>query len=197
MPPGTTVTGDVIKTAANMTEGGKVFSNIFFHKCLFEASQTDDTVVDAMAEFCEDFFSLMPPLQSTNLLYRDIAVYNVTQDRPMGTVDWPGLTAGEVTSTQVVPNGIAGLITADTGYSKSRPKKYLPGFTESNLEGNSIGSGLITALGTALGFWLADISLSSGNSLYSGTWSKTFATFRPLLSGIVRSYVAYQRRRKP
>jgi hypothetical protein len=197
MPPGTTVTDDVIRVTAHMLTGSVPLHNVFYYKCDFSAPQTDDDVMQAAALQVDTMFAHIVAKLSQYIYFIDIAGFNVTQDRPMVSRGWPTLTVGGDVASQVMANGVCGLILADTGYSRSRPKKFISGFTEANISGNSLASGTIVDLGDFMVDWLNDVVVSATNTLHTGTWSKKYAMWRPIVSCLVKSAIAYQRRRKP
>lgn len=197
MAPGTTNNLDVVRGTAVLDSGGTLIENVFYWKCDFSAAQTDNDVMTSMASAIDAAYANVDQYMSQYFEFIEIQGFNITQGRPMGVNGWPTCTIGGDVSSQVMANGLCGLVVADTGYSRSRPKKFISGFTEAHAAGNAWDSTIQTALGQFLLDWLVEVTISSGNRLVSGTWSSKYEVFRPILSAIVKAAVAYQRRRKP
>lgn len=197
MPVGTTDNLDVIRaTARLLVQGSVLMENVFYYQLQSAASYPDSTVTAGISAKLVTMYGRIDDDMSEGADFYDILMFNVTQNRPMINGSWGALAEGFETS-EIAPNGVAALITANTGYSRSRPKKYFGGFTEANLYGNAWSGDILAHLGYVLTDWLAYIVVSGSDILVSGTWSEKYSSFRPLISAIVRSAVAYMRKRKP
>lgn len=197
MTVGYTENADVIRATANCVQYSQTINNIYFYKCIFTDTQTDHDVMSALATQIDDIYAEINSRLSTQFSYMDIHFFNITQNRPMGTLDWPSMTSGSYASSEALPNGVTGLVLADTGYNRSRPKKYFSGFCEVDCTGNVLSATVTSQLLSLITQLLEAVEVSTGNTLTPGTWSKKYNTFRALVSAVVSSYVAYQRRRKP
>lgn len=197
MPVGTTDDQDVIRvTCRQLVQGSVLFENVFYYRLDSSSSYLDSTLVTSISSKLVNLYGRFDEDVSEGLDYYDILFFNITQDRPMINGSWGSLVEGGETS-EIAPNGVAALITGNTGYSRSRPKKYFGGLTEANLYGNVWSGDILTHLASAMADWLAYIVVSGQDRLTSGTWSEKYQVFRPLITAVVRSAVAYMRKRKP
>lgn len=196
MPVGICNDGDAIRIQAKAQLAGTEVDGIFYYICQFSADQSDADVMDALATQIDSMYGRVDQLMADDMVFSDIHFYNLTQERPLGTLDWPTMTAGAVTGSTPLPFGCAALVTADTGYKKSRPKKFLGGFTEQDVAANTWSETLTIAMANFAADWLNDVLVAVGNTLVPGTWSKIYEAFRPLVSTVIRDKVAYQRGRK-
>lgn len=160
-------------------------------------SATDDAVLGAVEQWglhvLEDggLFGLMSNL----CVHEDVAVYNLTDDYPVGNIGriaaWDGDGASEA-----LPSQVAALLTFRTSVSRRLGRKYLPPFTVDQVDNGRWSAGTVTVL--------RDIAeLFTGSQPTAETWdiryvvraSASAASSLPT-SFIVRDVPSTQRSRK-
>lgn len=188
---------DVFKVVARMRINGTDEAiNVWHAQIINVGAPTDEEVVEDLADKLDTLYALVDHLMANNLTFEDITVFSVTEDRPIGVTTWPTLTVG-LTTSDMLPAGIAALVTFPTGVTRSFGKKFLPAFTE----GGRTEDGWVTATLTALAaFGVEALTTGLGpnfNQFSFGAFNKALADYRPFIEALVRGIEAYQRRRKP
>lgn len=197
MPVGTCLNNDVFRvTARMMVQGTVLFENVFYWRLETDTSFSDVDVASFISTRVRALYTYVQSDLSEGCDFYDILIFNITQNRPIPGGTWSTMTEGGNTS-EIAPNGVAALIIANTGENRSRPKKYLGGLTEQNLFGNAWTGTLLTHLASLATLWQSFYDVGSGNGFNPGTWSEKYSAFRPLWGVIVRTAVAYMRKRKP
>lgn len=138
---------DVIRVVADMSFLGVYLVQNTYHYQAITPGAIDDLVVStSLAEKLDDAYANLVPLLSTEFTFDNILVWNVTQDRPMQTLDWPTLVGGSQ-STATMPYQVAALVLFRTNRARSQGRKYLPPMVE---QANAGGGVLSTAALTAV-----------------------------------------------
>jgi len=87
---------------------------------------------------------------------------------------------------------------ADTGFPKSRGKKYIPDITEEQIDDGFVDAVALAQLVTILSVWMTPVTAPANGTLVPGVLSLTRAAFLAFTgSGFATDVPAYQRRRKP
>lgn len=185
---------DVIQVIAEMAILGQRVMNVW--ELMSPSAVSDDDIIDDVQVAIEDvIYSVINPAIPDNLTYESLYFKNLTQNEDMGQFDWLSLTAGE-SAGEVLPLGVAALLTFPTAQPKVRGRKFLPPFAETNLTDALWGSATVTLLstvasGVAAGF-IGDVS----SEPYVFGVSNQAGLFRPFIEGLTTNIPAYQRRRK-
>lgn len=188
---------DKITVTAHLQTGvGNTINNVFTFRYEGIGTQADEASMQDLALKLEDFYSALNSHIVDNVAYVDISGFNVTQDRPMPTVNWPTLTAGGSTSDPL-PDGVSGLMLLRTGIKRVLGRKFIGGLAEGDNTAGVWESTLVAALaaagaeliGSFLGGQTGALWLPGVIDKLGAFWSfiETFASNNP----------AYQRRRRP
>lgn len=151
---------DLMQVVAKMVWLGQVVENVF-HLVGDQPLADDDAVIDIQT-YMDDLYQPVAAEMSDNLLFDSIVIHNLTENVLLGEFNWPVLVAGSIAGTTALPTQVSGLVTLPTAIPKRRGRKFVPGFTEADLN-----SGLWT---TAVTDVLEDFGnyLSIGQSEPSG-----------------------------
>jgi hypothetical protein len=190
--------GDVIRLTAKMSydSGTAQVQNVYHLVCNFTASQTDSTVQYVLASMLESAYSYLLPFLRSTLKFDTIQTWNVTQDRPMVEDTWPTLVDGDETSIDAYAAQAAPLVLFNTAAARSQGRKYLPPVIESAVSDYGTLSGtLLTAIANFASVLLISASVSVGNNLNTGNYSKLYNRFAPWLSALIEATIRTQRRR--
>ena len=160
---------------------------------------TDTEVGTIVTDAIELIFAELLSIIKATVTYDTVDIY-----KRDGTVwDYLTTTVPSITPTgayEVVPPGVAMLMTAYTDLNKVFGRKFIYGATESEVLNGVLNSTGLTALANA-----ADEYISSYNGagmgaldyLVPGVWSTKIAGFEPFNGiAVVKNTLSYQRRRK-
>lgn len=146
--------GDILRVAARARLPGSSDIVNVFHMISKEHNPVDDRLwVQRCAQYWKDVEGQLSLQRPIGYHAEDIEVYNVTQDRPMGTaiVDAGGI----VPSADAEAGPVSGLITAITDTKRVRGKKFVAGLLESILDGGFWDSYAMPALMLWATKWLS------------------------------------------
>lgn len=118
-----------------------------------------------------------------------------TVTRHVGTIPWTAW-GGGTGSSDMLPQACSGLVTATTATTKVYGRKYVGPLIEGGQAEGQITSTILTALAAFGVEWLSDFTFGGTLTAFATVASKKTGTARELLSSIVSSVIAYQRRRK-
>lgn len=185
---------DVIQVIAEMAILGQRVLNVY--ELLSPSAVSDVDLVDDISQYLEEsVYEVINPAIPDNLTYESIYFKNLTTNTDIGQFDWPLLTVGG-SAGEVLPLGVAALITFPTAQPKVRGRKFFPPFAETNLVDalwNTATVDLLsTVAGAIAGGFLGPIS---GDPWAFGVLNSA-GTFRPFIEGLTTNIPAYQRRRK-
>jgi len=119
------------------------------------------------------------------------------------TVEHLGTIAHNVTGsevTEMLPHGVAAVITAYTSHPRVRCRKFFPGLAEGDCSGSTLLPALQTDLTSMAALWLTGIVVTGAAKLYAQALSVSGAyagTVSPLVAAAISPIMGYQRRRKP
>jgi hypothetical protein len=188
---------DVIRTAAKaLGPQGQQIVNVFYHQCVageYPAIEAD--IMEMIAEYLDDMYTPLEGEMPSTLTADALEFYNVTQEKPLGSLPWPSWEGGTSIGDHL-PEGVAACITASTAVKRVLPKKFLGVLMEGDQTAGNWGAGLLTDLALFAAAWIANIT-SGPYVLQPGTWRRLLEVFVPLTGAVVKSICSYQRRRKP
>jgi len=187
---------DILRIAARLNYVGiGDFVNVYHYRLTTAGFVTDAMVVDDLAEIMDALYATISPSISDYANFVDVNIFNVTQDRPLGSTAWPTMTSGEA-SGDVLPSQVAAFVRATTGYSRNWARKFLGPFLEaSNTSDGRVYSTLLGRLASFLAEWLVTTADTYGDYLPVVYHSKT-STWKVLIDGVVRNVWATVRRRR-
>lgn len=196
--------GDIIKAAYECEfANGVIAQNVYHFKAVFIDDQTDSAVLAAIATYLGNLLDSVDQYITDTLTINPCEVdevqWNATEEQ-WETVRTLGNTTPSVTFTDTtghLPLQIAPVLIANTLRPKTRGRKFLPGFCEDTTTGSGLETAVMTALGLALNNYLADETVVGANVLSPGVPSVVTGTFWDFTDGLVDSVVGTQRRRKP
>jgi len=189
-----TAMGDVLRIVAKFSDGSNDIQNVYHVRVTDQAPNNDGAVLDGCAEFMDDCYTSYANAMPDDITFDSVAVYNLTQDYPLGETDWPVLTAGAKTSNKLPPQN-SPLVLFTTAVLNSLGKKYLPNLTVTDLEDDgTISSTVLTVMG-ALATSILTGYVSGTWNLEAGNYRPNSATWIPYVASVVRDLFATQRRR--
>lgn len=189
--------GDVFTATARMDlfNGQSAIQNVFTFNVI-SGSGSDQDAMDDIAAQLDTMYGTINSYIANDVSYNDILVYDAGHERPVGTVSWPSKTVGASVG-DVLPGGVAAVITFRTGKNRTFGRKYLGGLTESESNDGALSSPLQTALANFAAYMLTGfVGGTSGADWLPIILDKNSVVW-PLTEALVRDIWGYQRRRKP
>lgn len=189
----TVVSGDIIRVTAKMTISGGDFQNVY-HARTGGGPVSDADVLTGMLNAMNASYNWIDDALPTALFFTTVAVWNVTQDAPLGEDDWPTLVNGLATG-DIAPYQTSYLVRFGTLAPRSQGRKYLPPFAESFL--TSAGEVSAAAVGHAANYanaLVGDVDLGTWQYVF-GNWSPSIPRFAPWVSSTADNVLRTQRRR--
>jgi hypothetical protein len=176
-------------------DGTEDVMNIYQFRLASGGPMSDENAVIDILAILEVLYTIIVNSISLVQLFRDIRVFNVTQDVLLGLHDWPTMTAGTATGDPTPP-GCAAVVNFSTIVPKVTLRKYFGVFTEADVDASGYLSTTLVADIADMGLYL----LGPIGAL-SGTWAYGFIS--PKILGWVspngssnNNIPGYQRRRK-
>lgn len=173
-----------------------IVENVFHVLCTTTPTGDDTDVMTDMAAWLDNAYDEIDSLMSNQLNFVEVRGFDVSADAPLPVVAWPALVTGG-SATDRTAFGVAALIVFRTLKARVLGRKFIPALTEAVTEGNDITNTFITALVS----WAIVIFAGPGGSESGGTYEyriyDKLNIARPITDFVVRSKVAYQRRRAP
>jgi len=188
--------GDVIRVTAVMNHDleGTV-QNVWWIKQL-TSTCPDSTFMATMQARLTQSYGYIDEYMPDTLSFDEVRGFNVTQDVPLATVSWSGLTTGGVDVASPLPSVLSCLAFGRTGQNRVILKKYFGPFTEDNQTDCEWTSAILTGVANLMGSMLADWLSGPVGTATAGVYSKGQLTWFDIAETVVRSVIAYQRRRK-
>lgn len=134
-------------------------------------------------------------LMSSLNVHQDIAIYNLTDDYPVGYTGRLPVLDGEGVA-EALPTGVSALLTFRTAVSRRLGRKYLPPFTIDQLDDGRWGAGTMTVLAAVAVDYRLSVAVGEDFELQYVVRASASAASNVASSAIVRDVPAYQRRRK-
>lgn len=156
---------------------------------------TDSQVIGDLTDRVQsDMYGTLTATLADNYVISNMEFKNLTTNTLMDVVTWTGdafMAVGEL-----LPLGIAGLVTANTGTPKVRGRKFIPAITENSCTDSLWTGATVTALTNFAAMYIgAFIGVESAAPWAPGVRSSS-GIFRPFTEALVSNIPAYQRRRK-
>lgn len=188
--------GDIIRVTAKMSFDDEAVQNVYHVKMTATTTQTDSQILGDLADWMDDAYTYVYQAMTTALTFDSVNAYNLTQERFMGEVAFPVLTAGTLTASTSLPPQVAPLVRFPTETLRSQGRKFLPAFGEVVSDGTSgWATGTLTALAN-FGVTILAGAVGVDWGALPGNWSEAKARWAPWVTALVNTYAATQRRRR-
>lgn len=189
--------GDVIRaTAVMQLHGTDDQMNVFHVQIDSEGPASDEDVQAEIGTWLEAIYTCILSHLLNSVQFIEIQHYNVTQDVPMTTTNWPSLTFGSLDADDL-PWGVSALVSMKTAAKRVGGRKYFGGLATSDIaDGGTWVTGLATLFACVL---LKMVGNQGGTNvdMYPGVWSEGTALWHPFTEASFDYVPAYQRRRRP
>lgn len=188
--------GDIIRVTAKMQWNEEDIQNVYHLEAQSATSDSDLTVLGEIADTLDSAYDYLDTAIPNDVTFDSIVGYNLTQERYMGEVSWPTLTAGSNVGDPLPPQ-TAPLVRFGTDTLGSQGRKFFPPMTDADLDSDgTISSAVATALGNVATILLAGVDSGTWTMKF-GNWNVDLARFATWVSAFVNAYYATQRRRRP
>ena len=185
---------DIIRVVAEMALLGQKILNVYDFVAT-EDTFDSDLKLD-IANWIEDAMADIKMRIANNLTFGSLQFKNVTQDSDMGYEPWPTFTAGGDATNEVMPPGVAGLVTMPTAHAKTRARKFLAGLTEGyNEDGVWTAATVLDLVDYGAILISPIIGAETDSPIAYGVVGQT-GLFWPCQAYDVTNVPSYQRRRK-
>src|SRR5512134_167816 len=161
-----TVDGDIFRVAARMNQSGSGdFVNVYHYRVETVVQAADFYALQDFSDIMDRLYTQIYTAMPDGMTFEDVNVFNVTQNRPLGSLAFPVLTAGSQ-ATDDLPPQCAAFVRGLTGYSRNWARKFIGPLCENqNQPGGLIGTSMISALTNYGANWL-DPSLATPVNTY-------------------------------
>jgi hypothetical protein len=187
--------GDVLRVTAKMEALGGVIQNVYYIQAQGTGDVSDEDTVEAIGNRLDAAYGELEAVLTSDLTFRTIEVFNITQDVPVDEFQWPTLDAGG-SATDPLPTQIAALVRFTNAAARSQGRKYIGGLTKAATDEDGLPT---TAVLTVLGAFAAallDPWLVGVGEFAFGAWNKDKGRFAEFLSPILNTvWSALGRRR--
>lgn len=183
---------DVIQV---VVEGALLAQRILsVYQFIMADAASDEDVIADLAEYMEN--ALYIELESTlanDYVISNYEFKNLTDNTLMDVVP---ATIAFTNVGEILPLGVAGLVTANTATPKVRGRKFIPGLTEGSCADSLWGSPTVTVFNSFAAAYIAPFLGAVSGTAYAPGVTSSIGTFRPFTEALVSNIPAYQRRRK-
>lgn len=170
--------------------------NVYHIRHETATSQEDDDVLDAVGNWIDQLYDEIQGHVSDDVSIEKIEVYEQSASTwiPVGvkTITWAGNDA-----QPRIPSGVCMMVMAYKSRSGYADRKYLAGYCEDTLDGDSWISVALTNAGNFADNWIEAYSDPNGVDLQAVHWDRGATLPRDYVSSDVSTVVSYQRRRRP
>jgi hypothetical protein len=178
-----------------------IAQNVFYALFLDDGGSNDDEdVVDDCVDWLDSLYARFATKIPSSVDLGECVVY---QWDPIGQ-DWDEITSSSLTgpfvgTDDMLPHGVAPVVTGRTVDPDVNGRKFFPGFQEDQCDGSALEASALSALTLAGQDWVTPfVGAATGSTFTTGVWSPTQeAFFAFVLNWIVNGIIGYQRRRKP
>lgn len=160
-------------------------------------SALDSDVVSGVAQWFNTVYADggVTTFMTEDLLHQDIAIYNLTDDYPVGYTGRLPVLDGENVG-QALPSGVSALVTFRTAVSRRLGRKYLPPFTTTDVVAGRWSSGVMTMLAAFATDMRTSQAVGEDFELQYVVRATASAASNVAVSALIRDTPSYQRRRK-
>lgn len=182
---------------------GTIVQNVLHFIAEFLAPQQDQDVLDSCEVYGEGLYDNIDAYVDQNVVTNPMTVHVIVWDGVAG--EWVtdrlvGIATPDIVFTGAgdpLPNQNSAVLVGNTNRPKSRGRKFLIPFEDTNATGSDWGAPVLVNLGLALASYLADEIVTVGNDISPGVPRAAVDSFLKFTDGVVNSIVGSQRRRKP
>lgn len=196
--------GSLIRCAVRLNAGvaaGDVV-NVYHFETQSSAPLDEADLADEVVAYFEALYTTLETLMDDGYTPQDIKIDIVEFQlgvpvitANVGTYTWGG-TFAPSSGSDGLPPGSAALVKGLTSLGKVYGRKFLSGLV-STVQANGILEGtVLTALANYAAQYLDGHTFGIGDRLIPGVMSKRLGQFAPLISAVVSTNMAYQRRRR-
>jgi len=195
--------GDILRVTTHMNGiNSQDIQNVYHFQAAFETEQSDQDVANSVGGYLaaawDHVYTRMSNEVSTShfdIVGLELIDHKWTVTRVIGSYVWT-LAHAFSDAGGAVTDGDAVLLRFPTSLPKVTGKKYLYGLgnasvTESQIESSPLADFVLMAISL-----ITNAVVSGDNHLIPGLASTKWEVFVPLVSGVIDSIIAYQRRRK-
>lgn len=188
--------GDVLRVTAKCLLDEQSIQNVFY--CLVTTAWPDlGQALDDIQSILSDGYALIKEKQTDHLTSDHIGVHNITQDETYGeiiwTEDYPG---GTDDTSEYLPGPVCALGRVGTWKPRVQGRKFLAGFTETNLADGKWGGGVISDVGDFME-WFYLTTHGAGDAVCDfGLYNPDLDEFNLGHTIFSDAVPAYQRRRR-
>jgi hypothetical protein len=185
---------DILRVTCKFKYSGGDIQNVY-HIEVLGTPTDEEEFLDGMLDWLDACYANINDVINDTIAFDSIAIWNLTQDYPVGEYDWPTQTVGQGSGGETLPLQSAPLIRFSTPAPRSQGRKYLYPIMETH----SANGGYISAAAqTVFVDFIADIlaAFSAGGATgVPGNWNPTLARFAVWIAGLANTYLRTQRRR--
>lgn len=188
--------GDIIRVTPVLNDSNEgLVMNVFW--CLVGAGDpADQELMDTVALRLNTMYGYLDNYMPDTVDFYEIRFFNETQKKTMPTQSWPTLTVGGVDVADPMPAPCSALVFGRCQTSRRVGRKFLGPFTEADHADGVWLGGLDTALANFAQYWIASFQCSTNEVLRFVIANAVTLDWDIILEGVVRTVVAYQRRRR-
>lgn len=192
-----TVVNDIFRVAARMHQPSiGDFVNVYHFQCTTVVGSADATARDDMALLMDAMYTLIQSAMPDGMTFEDVNIFNVTQNRPLGSEPWPVLTTGGQAADELAAQ-TAVFLRGLTGFSRNWARKFIGPFTEnSNSPGGIVATPLMNALVNFGGQWLSAGTVGMTNIYNPVVRYAVGGVWAPITSIVISNIWATIRRRR-
>lgn len=191
--------GDILRCQCRHKYNG-IHEHINTIHVIYDTVATPNTA-QALLEDIAQYFGLAYSVVAGNISTRldavDIAVFNVTDDTPVGVTAWGGGYGGGASSADGMPYDDAAVAVFYTGTKRRIGKLYLGGLIEPSQNDGILGGGFLADFGGMTAALLESTDNDNGSVLKYVVYSRKDSTFYLPTVVHLQPVVAQQERRKP
>lgn len=156
---------------------------------------TDEDLMDDLTDRIEnDMYAELTTSLANNFVISNLEFKNLTDNTLIDVIPWGG--AAFSSAGELLPLGVAGLVTANTATPKVRGRKFIAGLTEGSCNDSLWDSALVTVLTDFAAAYVSGFIGAVSSSPWAPGVKSSTGPFRPFTEAIVSNIPAYQRRRK-
>lgn len=193
---------DTVRVSARMQDNlGNDIINVYYWTHLGASVCPDSAFMTAVEVELSDMYttiqSVIPSTVSPVDVTADVVTYSGgkwTVTAHVGVIAWTTW-GGGTGAGDSLPQGCAALVSGSTTVPKVYARKYLGQLTETAQDNGGLTSSVLAYLAAFATEWLDDMAVGA-NGFVSSVASLKAGTYLQLMSGLISSVVAYQRRRK-
>lgn len=189
----TVTNGDILRLTAKMSVNENDVQNVY-HIRINGGPVADGDIVDGLGDAMDFIYDYIEAYSPATLDFDTIAVWSVTEDRPLGEIEWPTLTNGSGVG-DIAPLQLAALVLFGTETARSQGRKFMPPPLEEHLTAAGTISAAYQAALADFGAALLPVVIVDNWEYEFGNWRGSISLFSEWETAIVKDIIRTQRRR--